>query len=251
MQMRRMRNKGFTLTEIIVVLVILAILAAAVIPTAIGYLDHVQAQRCQINRDVIARNIKAVMLEDDAIATMDSSAVLPYMQEKYDLDWDPCAKGGAYRVYYLKNTDQLLVECSKHASAVSGHVVSDLIKDIRSQIEGIYVGGRELQEKLKEAYGGQFPAVTLNGTSYYLKVDSYQGNREERLVYASENDKVGNWNARYIYDHTSDTWYKYYNAEKPKQEFMMAGKPLNTILESINASVAAGDGVWTATTDMP
>ena len=45
MKRKKMNNKGFTLVELIVVLVILAILAAILVPTLMGYIDKARSEK--------------------------------------------------------------------------------------------------------------------------------------------------------------------------------------------------------------
>ena len=42
-------NKGFTLVELIVVIVILAILAAILVPALLGYIDKAKEQKYMLN----------------------------------------------------------------------------------------------------------------------------------------------------------------------------------------------------------
>ena len=46
---KKMNNKGFTLVELIVVLVILAILAAILVPALLGYIDRAKKQQYVLN----------------------------------------------------------------------------------------------------------------------------------------------------------------------------------------------------------
>ncbi|MBQ4276194.1 MAG: prepilin-type N-terminal cleavage/methylation domain-containing protein, partial [Lachnospiraceae bacterium] len=49
MNKKKMENKGFTLVELIVVLVILAILAAILVPALLGYIDRAKEKQYVLN----------------------------------------------------------------------------------------------------------------------------------------------------------------------------------------------------------
>jgi len=55
-------KKGFTLTEMIVVLVILAVLAAFAIPTMLGYISSSQEKLCDITRLDMVRLYKTSLI---------------------------------------------------------------------------------------------------------------------------------------------------------------------------------------------
>ena len=50
----KMNNKGFSLVELVVVIVILAILAAVTVPAMTKYIDNQKADECQVNLDSMA-----------------------------------------------------------------------------------------------------------------------------------------------------------------------------------------------------
>ena len=52
---KMLNNGGFTLVELLVVLVILAILSTAIIPSMLGYIDYSKELLCKVNRSTILR----------------------------------------------------------------------------------------------------------------------------------------------------------------------------------------------------
>jgi len=58
------KNKGFTLVELIVVLVILAILAGILVPALLGYIDRSRAAQCEINKSALVKAAAALYADD-------------------------------------------------------------------------------------------------------------------------------------------------------------------------------------------
>lgn len=66
--MKSVRKKGFSLIEIVVVMVILGILAAIFIPSMIGYIDNSKRKKCQIQRLDMATYFKAAYAYDKELS---------------------------------------------------------------------------------------------------------------------------------------------------------------------------------------
>jgi len=60
-------KNGFTLVEIIVVLVILAVMAAIIVPSYAGYIDKARATRCKMQRADLAEKFLAMYYDDDRL----------------------------------------------------------------------------------------------------------------------------------------------------------------------------------------
>lgn len=108
-----MKNKGFTLTEIIVVLVILAILAAFAIPTMLGYVAESEKKLCDVTRTDMCRLYETSLRADMNILT--DAAFEDFVIENWG-NADECPGGGTY-TYVAKEVEGqqvISISCSLH-----------------------------------------------------------------------------------------------------------------------------------------
>lgn len=103
----RLNNKGFTLVELIVVLVILGILLAIGVPSILGYMDKKKADECAINRQAILLDLSAERILSPGKTLQ---AIIETEKEKYQ-----CPAGGVYEA------DGEAVRCSHpgHGEAIA------------------------------------------------------------------------------------------------------------------------------------
>lgn len=118
-----MNNKGFTLTEIIVVLVILAVLAAFAIPTMFGFVSHAQESLCDTQRKDIVR-----LFESQSRLTKDLK-IDDFIEANYGDEDHLCPGGGKYEgvVDDQNNPVVAMVYCSKHTAAAEGRLYPDTL----------------------------------------------------------------------------------------------------------------------------
>lgn len=82
------KKKGFTLVEVIIVLVIIAILAAVLIPSLAGYIDKANQKVAVANArnfTMAAQTIGSEMYGGGKIATMDATAQTKFITDALEL----------------------------------------------------------------------------------------------------------------------------------------------------------------------
>jgi prepilin-type N-terminal cleavage/methylation domain len=110
-------KKGFTLIEIIVVLVILAVLAAFTIPTMLGYISSSQEKLCNITRMDMTRLYKTSLIGKEASAT--KIGFETFTKENWG-SLSQCPAGGDYTYSVSLGADGKIaaeILCSKHGTA--------------------------------------------------------------------------------------------------------------------------------------
>nr|WP_308626705.1 prepilin-type N-terminal cleavage/methylation domain-containing protein [uncultured Eisenbergiella sp.] len=127
--MRSMGKKGFTLVEIIVVMVVVGILAAITVPSLGKYIDNGKKRDCEINRKALLARLES----DRALAPGVTMAEV--LAENTDIS---CPSGGVYSA-----PDDNTVECSVHGkdsalSAVEEGVGGELVEisEVESELPG-------------------------------------------------------------------------------------------------------------------
>lgn len=98
--MKSMGKKGFTLVEIIVVMVVVGILAAITVPSLAKYIDDGKKRDCEINRKALLARLESDRALNPGVKMADVLA------ENTDIS---CPSGGEYSA-----PDENTVECSVH-----------------------------------------------------------------------------------------------------------------------------------------
>ncbi len=104
------RKGGFTLVELIVVLVLLAVLSAVAVPTYLGYVDDNKAKQCETHRKALASRLEEMSAMGSDIELTD---------EMINGDENGCPAGGTYTLSGTEDGSAInskTITCDKHGS---------------------------------------------------------------------------------------------------------------------------------------
>ena len=170
---------GFTLVEIIVILVIIGILAAILVPALTGWIAIAQKKACEYNRSQIIRDYHYVQtLEYNNGITVKLSDVLAGNYDIYaeDVAKAKCPAGGTYTADDAAGT----ITCSIHGGMTDNSGEGDDSGDTPpdNSADYFYVAGNagykvatwgDLETYVAPQYGTNF----ASGTIFYYKGDYY------------------------------------------------------------------------------
>ncbi|MDK2942556.1 MAG: hypothetical protein PWP56_2069 [Acetobacterium sp.] len=215
------------MVEIIVVLVILAVLAAFVMPTMLGFAGHAEESLCSTERTEIVKYFEINARIHPGLT------IEEFIEDNYgELD-ELCPAGGEYYAYSYFEDDQTavaVVYCSEHTPTADGrlYILSRQIMDNISEMTDTEIqeylgitnhnfsndtfrakifeenGGtwNELSESIKEKIG------LSEDTNYYIQPYITYGDRDVVLFANSKNEAQGNWNTTLIFNHEEGVWYE-------------------------------------------
>ena len=225
-------KKGFTLTEIIVVLVILAVLAAFAIPTMLGFVSYSQESLCDTQRKDIVR-----LFETQSRMTLGLD-INTFSEENYGDEAHLCPGGGicyGYSYYESENQAVGVMYCSEHTTVADGRlyidtlVLLDKIKDMTPEQKREYLGITDnnfsndaYRAKVLAENGGEWELMpqsvlaktTYQKTSSELRIQPYFfGTKwDESIIYtnkAKDTTSSNLWATNLVFNHENGKWYEY------------------------------------------
>jgi prepilin-type N-terminal cleavage/methylation domain-containing protein len=113
----KLGNKGFSLVEIIIVVAIMAVLAAALAPQIIKYIERSRANVCQHNMGMIKEAVQLEISELEKAYNKYGTITDLTQVELYD--GTKCESGGTYSVDVIQLEDcrySIDISCSKHGA---------------------------------------------------------------------------------------------------------------------------------------
>ncbi len=116
-------SKGFTLIEIMTVVLAMGILLALAIPNFIKYRETSRARSCQVNLRSILAAVEEARLERDktVLDAIKEDGKANHLVGKYMRSMPECQSGGEYAIEYDDDTDSYTVTCG---SGKEGHEIT-------------------------------------------------------------------------------------------------------------------------------
>ncbi|MEA4923409.1 MAG: prepilin-type N-terminal cleavage/methylation domain-containing protein [Eubacteriaceae bacterium] len=183
MMMGKNQKKGFTLTEVIVVLVILAILAAIFIPTMIHYINKSEKQACALQRSDITRYYSLYK------TAYSEESFEKYVQDNYGDPDTLCPSDGKYTFKVVNGV--MTVICSKHS--MSGETAMTALGELLMQdpLRSYFAGkksGSSVDSEAPNAAGMKGIAAEINELLKKMGIDT--ANSSWRIYKDGENDSA-------------------------------------------------------------
>lgn len=242
-----MKNKGFTLVELIVVIAVLAVLALILVPTFTGLIADGQRAVCMDTQGQIKRRYQTEAMLTDDITSQD---VLANKGGAYFGQTPTCPAGGEYvTIDYvdLDGAKKAYVLCSEHAVGNDHYYVESVLsKRKANELMAEYKATSDKQafkEKYKQEYLDLF-GIDLD------KHNELLNNEAMRLATSVTLSKDGKWEAidtaKAVKHNTVALYVQPYYPPGTSQVILFAGNSSDPKATNWNAGMVYNheDGAW-------
>lgn len=157
----KIRTKGFTLAELLVVVAIVGVLVAISVPVFVSHLDKARATTCEANRTTLKHHILADYMSGD-ISEIDNASLQKYTEK----DDAKCPSGGTYTVTGDLEDGTFSVKCSKHsASALDSFIsLTSKVEEKLSGSETYHSGDKLIEDVIAE--NGKLPSFGKDSSTW-------------------------------------------------------------------------------------
>jgi|GEM_PF-3531165 len=258
---------GFTLVELIVVLVVLAIIAAFTIPAMLGYIDKTHeadainnaqyyvtaAQTCIVKKtadetwETLSNSEKVEAINEEASTTAGLNT-----GEVKKATYDETNAQIVTLLYKDTPTDLLVLYENETYTIVEDTTISMPDSLVLLLTEGRVFNGSNPEDEatILEQLGLEDQSFTINGITYYIRADAQYktgASGQRAVIYASTDSDYDKRNypssyiASYYYSDDQDQWYEVTNTDGLTETSIHGSSNYNAIESAINNN----DGSYT------
>ena len=206
--------KGFTLVELIVVIVIILVLSAVLVPTVLKYIGKSREAACRSDRSTLYMEICAAYADGQYDSL---NAAFDGIYNSRDI----CPTGGTYTLENVvtdASGDILSGEivCSEHKGDSSGggtgtktasQTFLESFLSFANKDENKGKRNDTLRKDFLAENNGNWPTLTTGDKTYYIQ--PYKSSSGEAWLYATQkySDSTNNWSVEMVYNPDTGKWY--------------------------------------------
>lgn len=214
-------DKGFTLIEVIVVLVIIAILMSIAIPSILGYIEKTKKTACEANRLTLYKDLCMSLVSNEPLTQEYANKILSEAEPV-------CPSGGTVSITI--NNNEITIICDKHGkTSTKGDIESTVCKTFLEQYQAyIDTMTNKNNSKARQEFfdkNGGFPtmSVDVNGSVNTYQIEPfYNSSTGEYWLFAKQGDgtsiNASNFYADMVYDPDSGKWYQHLHSYSHKPD---------------------------------
>lgn len=206
---KKYANKGFTLMEMIVVIVIIGILMAILVPGIVRYVSKAKAAACQVNKRELLHELYYEYGLGNLVTEED--------MQKYAHDSDiKCTDGNEYTVTLTENggVPEITLGCihsgdeGKSADWKSQGLYKDFVEFVNSSTSKT---NDELRREFYKKNGNKWPKIEIEGEELNIQPFLAEKSQSAWLYATSKSDGEPGYMVSYVYDPKKGIWYRHLN----------------------------------------